>query len=118
MDLEDPADLLSLGGDWGPQNCAGVDLDQEIQGSEQGYWEDIGFLKQFQRRRNVTLVFHRDGDWKAREVDEKMDPLGRCLPSHLVVRYLLQEGSRGVVHLDRDQTLVPGILCPGLPCHP
>ena len=118
MDLEDPADLLSLGGGLDPQNCAGVDLDQGTQGWEQGYWEDIGFLKQFQRRRNVTLVFHRDGDWKAREVDEKMDPLGRCLPSHLVVRYLLQEGSRGVVHLDRDRTSVPGILCPGLPCHP
>ena len=47
MDLEDPADLLSLGGDWDPQNCEGVDLDQGTQGSGQGYWVDIGFLKQF-----------------------------------------------------------------------
>ena len=74
MDLEDPADLLSLGGDWDPQNCEGVDLDQGTQGSGQGYWVDIGFLKQFQRRNNVTLVFHRDGDWRVQEEDAKKDP--------------------------------------------
>ena len=43
--LEDPVDLLSWGGDWAPQNCAAVDSDQGSLGSEQGYWEGIGFVE-------------------------------------------------------------------------
>ena len=37
-------DLLSLDGDWVPQNCAAVDLDQGTLGSEQGYCEGRGFV--------------------------------------------------------------------------
>ena len=41
--MEGLADLLSLDVDWDPQNCAAVDWDQGIPGSEQGYWKQKGF---------------------------------------------------------------------------